>query len=442
VLGLLAGAWWPWRTERLLGPLQGHCHTDTGALCTALAQAHSQLHLQGLGLQALLMASAVWLVAMLWRTAPKAGAAGDAGLAMLREVGRLFGEGPVNGPVLLRSLAPLQRALATRTVALWLDERPRRALGCAPLLCSQGAPLVTWDELEAPLTQHPGGVRLLPPAGPSKGFVLTVPLTRERESLGLLVVECEPGQAVDEALLQRAELYAALASLAVAAVCSGQEERRLALMEERGAIAAELHDSLAQSLAYMKIQVAQLQRGLDGAALPPEAIATAATARDLRNGLSNAYRAVRELIAAFRVRMGPGGLRAAVQDTVDELAQRSGVDIAFDESLARCPLGVNEEFHVMQVIREALSNTVRHAGATRAWVSIQPVDHRLEVTVDDDGRGLGGGDPQDAHHGLGIMRERARSLGGSLEVLPRPGGGTRVRLCFVPHSLPGDEAAA
>lgn len=440
LLGLLAGAWWPWRTERLLAPLQAHCESGSATLCTALAQAQAQLHLQGLGLQALLLATALWWGAMWWRAAPQAAiAAPDAGLAMLREVGRLFAQGAVNGPVLLRSLEPLHAALATRTVALWLDERPRRALGCVPLLCCQGAPGVTWDELEAPLAQPPGGVQLLPPSGPSKGFVLTVPLRRERESLGLLIVECAPGQAVDEALLQRAELYAALASLAVAAVCSGQEERRVALMEERGAIAAELHDSLAQSLAYMKIQVAQLQRGLDGATLPPEAIATA---RDLRNGLSNAYRAVRELIAAFRVRMGPGGLRAAVQDTVDELAQRSGLDIAFDEALARCPLGVNEEFHVMQVIREALSNTVRHAGATQAWVSILPVDHRLEVTVDDDGRGLGSADPQEAHHGLGIMRERARSLGGTLEVLPRPGGGTRVRLCFEPHSLPGEEAAA
>lgn len=89
----------------------------------------------------------------------------------------------------------------------------------------------------------------------------------------------------------------------------------------------------------------------------------------------------------------------------------------------------------MQVIREALSNTVRHAAATQAWVSIRPQGHRLEVTIDDDGRGLGEPDPQGHHYGLGIMQERARSLGGTLTVSARPGGGTRVQLLFAPQSL-------
>lgn len=432
-LGLLAGAWWPWRTQAMLDRLWPAC----------AAPARAELHSQGLGLQVLLALSALWLLGSVWwvlRQAPQGQAATPsiappaaprADLETLRHIGGLLTDQAINGPRLLRMLGPLQQALGARTVAVWLDAVPRQVLGCPPLLCSQGVPALTLDELSDPVAT-PGGARWLTPGPGVKAAVLTVPLRAGAQQLGTLVVEFAPDHRMDDGLRQLADTAATMTSLALAAVCSSQEERRLALMEERGAIAAELHDSLAQALAYMKIQVAQLQRGLDAATLPPELVATA---QDLRTGLSNAYRDVRELIAAFRVRMGAGGLCVAVQDTLDELAQRGGLDIAFEHALEPCPLGVNEEFHVMQVIREALSNTVRHAAATQAWVSIRPQGHRLEVTIDDDGRGLGEPDPQGHHYGLGIMQERARSLGGTLTVSARPGGGTRVQLLFAPQSL-------
>lgn len=222
--------------------------------------------------------------------------------------------------------------------------------------------------------------------------------------------------------------------MAIAAVWRSHEGRRIALMEERGAIAAELHDSLAQALAFMKIQVAQLQRAIQSAGTSPD---VKGAADDLRKGLSNAYQTVRELIAAFRVRMGPGGLKEAVHDTIEELSQRSGMDIAFEEELDLCPLEVNEEFHVMQVIREALSNTVRHSGARRAWVTIRPGPaHHITVTVEDDGQGFGRTVVDGQHHGLSIMKERARSLGGDVEFGDRPGGGSRIELVFAPERLP------
>jgi two-component system nitrate/nitrite sensor histidine kinase NarX len=207
-------------------------------------------------------------------------------------------------------------------------------------------------------------------------------------------------------------------------------------MEERTAIAGELHDSLAQSLAYMKIQVARLQQALDREKHPAD---VAQAARELREGLSAAYRVVRDLIAAFRVRMGPGGLLSSVQATVDEFSQRSGLDISFVHDLGRCQLGVNEEFHVMQVIREAVSNTVRHARAYHVWVSMHyGPEHLLTVIVDDDGRGLTNPYVDANHYGLSIMRERASSLGGEVSVVHRPGGGTRVQLAFAPQKLPAD----
>jgi two-component system nitrate/nitrite sensor histidine kinase NarX len=169
----------------------------------------------------------------------------------------------------------------------------------------------------------------------------------------------------------------------------------------------------------------------------------AQAADELRAGLSTAYREVRELIAAFRVRMGPGGLLVAVREAVDEFSQRSALEISFDADMGRCHLQVNEEFHVLQVIREALSNAVQHARAQRVWIHLRyGPTHQLRATIEDDGRGLVEPDDDDVHYGLGIMRERAGTLAGEVRIGPRPGGGTRVCLSFAPERVPTDVSDA
>jgi two-component system nitrate/nitrite sensor histidine kinase NarX len=99
-------------------------------------------------------------------------------------------------------------------------------------------------------------------------------------------------------------------------------------------------------------------------------------------------------------------------------------------------LSVNEEINILQIVREALSNVARHARANHASVRLAYRDGRVTVTVEDDGVGLGGAQPaaRAHHYGLAIMQERARALGGELEVAPRRDGdgrGTRVALRFV-----------
>ncbi|MGR6808472.1 ATP-binding protein (plasmid) [Sphaerotilus natans] len=453
---LLAAAWWPLRVDALLGELaQGCSKIPAGTPCVAgaqIEQLRAALHGPMLGLQLLLGLSLIWLLA---EPGPRARAepglrppappcpsaeATSPDCALLGALGRIgqglvSGSGGVGAPQLLRALAMLQQTTGARGVALQLSERATRGLGCAPLLCSPGG---LGQDMPAD-----GAARPADRAVPGR---LLLPLRDAIGLLGTLQVDL-PDAGADAgragpcpasgrtSTTHAAEAFAAMAALAIAGVCHGHEERRLALLEERGAIAAELHDSLAQSLAFMRIGVARLQAGLGAQQVAPELLACAA---ELRAGLSDACRQIRELIAAFRVRMGPGGLQAAVQDSIDELAQRGGLDIAFEHELDRCPLDVNEEFHVMQVIREALSNTVRHAGARQAWVAVRAVAHRLEVTIDDDGSGPDDPVPREGgHHGLAIMRERARSLGGELEVGDRPGGGMRVRLAFTPRQLPG-----
>ena len=94
--------------------------------------------------------------------------------------------------------------------------------------------------------------------------------------------------------------------------------------------------------------------------------------------------------------------------------------------------------HVYRVLQEALNNVVKHSGAARAWVRLRIDAKRLELDVEDHGKGFAAGPA----HGLGIvaMRERADLLGGTLEFLRPPEGGTLVRLS-VPFEQTGPESA-
>jgi two-component system nitrate/nitrite sensor histidine kinase NarX len=210
----------------------------------------------------------------------------------------------------------------------------------------------------------------------------------------------------------------------------GEETRRLALLEERNAIARELHDSLAQSLSYMKIQASRLHAALHAADGDPDQVLG-----ELRDGISSAYRQLRELLSTFRLQMDGRGLAQALDDTVREFRERERLPVTLNYAMGGCRLNPNAEIHVLQVIREALSNIVHHAAAQRATVDLHysRAEERVQVLIEDDGIGIRPQQADRAHHyGLTIMEERARSLGGRIAVEARPGGGTRVVLTFAP----------
>ena len=359
-------------------------------------------------------------------------------LQVLYQLMHLFGQGDVSAPKLLSALRLLEVALGAQTVALRLQGSARDTLGAGAVLATRSEPRLMAMLADTVPSARDSGARTVPPTEECPVYSLVVPLQRHSAPLGILVAEFVDTARVDNAQIHLADGFAQLAALAISSLTRIQEERRIALMEERGAIAAELHDSLAQSLAFMKIQLARLQVGLGRDANAPDVHQTVA---ELRKGLAAAYHEVRELISTFRVSMGPGGLRAAVQETIEEFSQRSGLDIVFDDGMDKCQLEVNEEFHVLQLMREAIANAVRHAFASQVWVAARySSDHQFTVTIDDNGRGdgLDGRDAEIGHYGMTIMRERARSLGGTLTTEARAGGGTRVRLNFAPQRFPID----
>jgi two-component system nitrate/nitrite sensor histidine kinase NarX len=213
---------------------------------------------------------------------------------------------------------------------------------------------------------------------------------------------------------------------ALAATRRNEERHRLALLDERSVIARELHDSLAQALSYLKIQVARLHK-----LLGPQPQPVTEVVGELRDGLNEAYRQLRELLTTFRLRIDGRGLGTAIDNTIQEFRRRSGVAIQLDRQLDGPELPPEREIHVLQIIREALSNIERHARAGQVWVRLaNDGPGHIRVRIEDDGIGFAQQSPPVNRYGLVIMRDRAESLAGELQVSPRTGGGTQVDLRF------------
>src|SRR5690606_27742721 len=118
------------------------------------------------------------------------------------------------------------------------------------------------------------------------------------------------------------------------------------LVHERTVIARELHDSLAQALSYLKIQVARLNRAL--AKDDKETLQDVST--ELQEGLSSAYRQLRELLTTFRLKVDGPGLLSTLQTSVKQLSEQSEMHISLDYTLSNLPLTPNEEIHLLQII--------------------------------------------------------------------------------------------
>ncbi|WP_462379225.1 ATP-binding protein [Pseudomonas sp. Marseille-QA0892] len=263
-------------------------------------------------------------------------------------------------------------------------------------------------------------------------------VSSQQHAMGELAARFDDGHVPES---WETELIQALADLIGTALSLERrrlQEHQLVLFEERAIIARELHDSLAQALSYMKLQVSRLQtlmrRGANAETLQP-------VTDEIRDGLNDAYRQLRELLVTFRLKIREGGFHQALAETIDEFARRA--DFTLDTRIRpfAFSLSAAEEIHVLQIAREALSNCVRHAGASTVRVSLQPTESGLELVIEDDGAGLPPAIDAQHHHGLSIMRERARNLDGNLAIEPSTPRGTRVRLTFRPRFLAAHESS-
>jgi two-component system nitrate/nitrite sensor histidine kinase NarX len=208
------------------------------------------------------------------------------------------------------------------------------------------------------------------------------------------------------------------------------QEHRVALMEERAAMARELHDSIAQSLSFTKIQISRLQtlRGKNAESAQLDEVLA-----EIKTGIQVAYGQLRELLATFRLQLNSPGLQSSLSATAREFEDKGNLSIELNSTLQNYPLSPNEEIHILHIVREALSNIVRHAGADHAWVNLELESGMFVVRVIDNGCGFVEAATGRNHYGRMIMRERAEILGGTVEFIDRETGGAEVKLQFKPE---------
>ena len=209
-------------------------------------------------------------------------------------------------------------------------------------------------------------------------------------------------------------------------------EKEAAVSQERSFLARELHDSIAQSLAFLKIQV-QLMHDALASADPQQA---RRVLDEIDTGVRESYADVRELLVHFRTRANNEDIELALRTTLRKFEQQTGLPAHLSMQGNAMPLAPHLQVQVLHIVQEALSNVRKHAGASQVWLDVQQQPQwRFEVR--DDGNGLADALADETHVGMRIMSERAQRIQAQVDILCKPGRGTSVVLVLPELALSG-----
>ena len=237
---------------------------------------------------------------------------------------------------------------------------------------------------------------------------------------------------------QNDELIVALTNLISTALSlrkQRQQEHQLILFEERSTIARELHDSLAQSLSYLKIQVSVLERHLKNVGSEPVQAPVYQNIEQIKIGLGSAYQQLRDLLVTFRLTIDNDNFDEALRDAASEFASKGDFNMTVHNRIMTLNLSATEQIDLIQIAREALSNISRHAKAKNVEIQLayEDGDKYIVMSIIDDGVGMSGSVDKTQHHGLIIMKERAHNIGGEFIVTDNQPQGTIVTVRFAPN---------
>jgi signal transduction histidine kinase len=302
-----------------------------------------------------------------------------------------------------------------RFITSGITPEQRRLLGDPPqghgllgLIIKEGRSLRITD-----IPAHPESYGF-PPNHPPMTTLLGVPVRLKNRIIGnLYLTDKIDAQEFSDDDQRLVELFAAHAGVAIENARLHEAVQYLAVVDERERIGKDLHDGIIQSLYAISLSLEDV----------PELMAD-----DANEAAGRVDRAIDNLNAAIAdLRQFVVGLRPEHVDRTDfigllamlaDQVRRDGV-VAVDLDLPaeRVDLPAHTRGEVLQIAREALSNTARHAGASTARVSLRRDDHALRLVLTDDGSGFDTSlDAPVGHHGLANMRDRAEALGGSLDL--------------------------
>ena len=270
------------------------------------------------------------------------------------------------------------------------------------------------------VTGHPGFAR-----------VSVFPILYKSEELGILTLYFSDGIELgenDDSLLRTlcGQLGVSIANSRFA-----QERSQLAVLQERNLIAQGLHDSIAQTLTFLNLQVQML----DSAYKAGEKEQMEENIRFLTDGVQECYDDVRELLLNFRTKISNKDFPEAVTSLLARFEQQTQIEVDTAWRDDGPSLNNDEQLQVIFILQESLSNIRKHAQAHHVVVELDN-RHDFTLRIRDDGVGFDTGrlkNMSEAHVGLGIMQERARRINAVLSVESQPHQGTTVTLVLPQH---------
>jgi two-component system nitrate/nitrite sensor histidine kinase NarX len=220
--------------------------------------------------------------------------------------------------------------------------------------------------------------------------------------------------------------FAKILSTCIEHIKANREFKRADRMAARQAIANDIHDSLAQTLAYTRMRTSLLSEAIR----TDNKVMATGYAQDIEEGLAHSQKTARELIRDFRCEIDPAGLLAALQTLTEQFDERNDITLEYTNRVVDLELPLEYEIEVHYIVSEALTNIGKHSGATHARLLIDFISGYYVFTIEDNGSGGVTFAPVEGHYGMMIMRERAQRIGGEIKMESSQGCGTRVQLFF------------
>jgi signal transduction histidine kinase len=255
---------------------------------------------------------------------------------------------------------------------------------------------------------------------------LVLPLVAKGATIGALELHNSPVGPFTGADARLLQPFADAAAIAIENARLYEQSRLSATLSERNRLARELHDTIAQGLTAVTMQLEAAQRGFERD--PARARARIARAHELaRESLEDVRRSVWTLAAPL---IDGRALAEAIEELAERFAARTSLPASYRHSGPPPQLGHAAATQVLRIVQEALQNVEKHAGARVVELGSELEHGELRVWVRDDGVGFTPGAPPGHSNGNGFgllsLRERARLAGGTLHVASAPGAGTLV----------------
>jgi len=262
------------------------------------------------------------------------------------------------------------------------------------------------------------------------GDLRVLPIRYKEQDIGIVTLYFRQPQEISDTITELLELLCSQFGVVVSNTRLGEESRQLAVLQERNLIAQGLHDSIAQTLAFLNLQVQMLESALQSGSsdLAGENL------QFIKSGVQECYEDVRELLLNFRTKIARRDFAEAADELVERFHRQTGIATNIDWIGDQGPpLSSDQQLQCIFILQESLSNIRKHAQADQVNIEIDN-GRDFVMTITDNGRGF---DTEHLerlpgnHVGLNIMYERAGRIRAELNLTSQPGQ-TRIRL-FLPE---------